>query len=81
MNERDLLGSIRSLTVKREPCYLGKDQSCLKPTEDAEKEEERFFCQLLLDRKAYAGKRDFFFSFPHPFRWRKLSGEKLRMSE
>ena len=75
MNDRDLLGSIRSLTIKREQCYIGKDQSCLKPTQDAEKEEERFFFffQILLDRKAFAGKRD--------FRWRKLSGEKLRMSE
>ena len=44
VNDRDLLGSIRSLTIKREQCYIGKDQSYLKRTYDAEEEEERFFC-------------------------------------
>ena len=63
VNARDLLGSIRSLTHKREP-WLKRNNGLARRQRRQQDERKRFF-----------------FLFPHPFRWRSLSGEKLRMSE
>ena len=74
VNVIDLLGSIRSLTIKRDTLLNRETDTAaimgvllLDLPEDKERHQEE--------------ENIFFSSFLHPFRWRSLSGEKLRMSE